>query len=352
MKFRAPRPALATAVKTAATVAGRSHLPILNGVRLDVERSQVTATCSDIDLTIRARAEAGDATKGSVVVPAAHLSRFLSVCDDATAVFTTTKDGLRVECGDATIRLPVLPVDEWPAHPEVSGETVDLSPFVLDQMRKVVGYASADRSLPQISAVHLEGSQVSATDRYRLARAELGMDVGGRVLVPADALKAVLREADETLSLVADARLARFTAGTVEWTTRLVEAEPLPVDRLMRTKHDHALTVDVARMAEAVKRVRILADRDDSEGVVLAVDGGKLVVRNSVTELGELVDVVPCEGSMPGSVVLRSSFLADVLDNADGDSITFGFGDTAMSYVQVDGDGLVEVLAAIRPPAT
>lgn len=347
MKFVAARPALATAVKIVAAAAGGS-LPICSGIRLDVEESDVVVTCTNLDLTIRARVAMTGGEQGSAIVPAIFLNRFLSTTDGGIVSASIDDGRLHVESGEASITLATLSVDDWPKVTVAHGEPVELSPLQVAELRKVVGYAddSSKAPNPLLRGVCFSGHIADASDRYRFARADLDVEVPGSVVIPADALEGVLRNASGPVTYVADDRRATFTSGSVEWTTVVIEGEFPSFDKFVHTKHAHDLTMSVERLAEAVRRVRILSEGDDSEGIVVTVDGGKAILRNRDVEQGEVVDVVPCDGDVPWPVVFRGKFLAELLDNADDETITFGFEDS-LKPIQVSSERLTQVVMPV-----
>lgn len=351
MKFSAARPTLATAVKIAAAASGGS-LPICSGIRLDVEATEVVLTCTTLDLTIRARVDAIDTEPGTAIVPAVYLSRFLAATDGGTVTLSADGSRLHAESGEATITLATLNGDEWPKVAAAEGEAVTLSPVQVAELRKVAGYASHNPKETNhlLRGVMIGGRVAAATDRYRFARADLDVDVPGASVVPVEALEGVLRNATGSIDFTADDRWATFASGTVEWTTRLLEGEFPNMDRHVRDRHTHTLTMNVERVAEAVRRVRILSEGDDSEGIVVTVDGGKAHLRNRETELGEVLDVVPCDGELPWPIIFRGKFLAELLDNADDGEITFGF-EGEKKTIQVDADRLVQVVMPVIVPA-
>lgn len=348
MKLVAARPTLAQAVKVASAAAGGS-LPICNGVRFDVDGPEVTVTCTNLDLTIRATVAITGGEPGSVVVPVTFINRFLSGADGGTVTLTEADGTLVAESGEATISLHTLDASEWPRVSVAGGEPVELAPAAVADLRRIVMYAEHDPKQPNpfLQGVHFSGQQAEATDRYRFARVTLGVDVPEAV-VPWTALERVLRNASGSVLFSADRTQATFASGNVEWTTRLIEGEYPTLDRFIRPSSPHSLTLGTARLAEAVQLTRIMTGSDDGEGIILSVDGGKAFLRNRDVEQGEITDVVPCDGSLPWPITLQGRYLADVIDNATDDEITFGF-EGEMKPVQVDSDHLTQVVMPIRP---
>lgn len=324
MKLRTDRAAFAEAVRSVAVAAGAAP-PILAGARIDVAGTTGTVTCSNLDLTIRATVEVTDATDGSVIVPAALLAAFLKATEGEAATLTAEEGGsVFVDAGETRITLASLPVGEWPQLPVAKGKGVELSPAVLADLGRIVGYAYRNPKTPNplLASVHLSDGIAEATDRYRLARLELGVTTAESVLLPADPLTLILRGAgNRTLTLTTDARRATFTSDDLEWTTTVVEGDYPDLARLIRPQSAYRVELPTARLIEAVKRVSLAIGDDLAQGMYLTVEGGKTSIRNRATERGEIVDVVPSSGELPETICLHGRHLRELLDNVDDEVV-------------------------------
>jgi DNA polymerase-3 subunit beta len=93
---------------------------------------------------------------------------------------TTAEGGHKVEvtCGSARFTLPTLPVEEYPALPDLPAAAgqVDRAAFAA-AVEQVALAAGRDDTLPVLTGVRIELSgetmTLAATDRYRLAVREL-----------------------------------------------------------------------------------------------------------------------------------------------------------------------------------
>lgn len=329
MNLRTNRAALAEAVRTASTATattGGAH-PVLSAARIDVVGASAVVTCSRLDLTISATVEADtDSTDGTVIIPAALLASFLKAADGETATITVGDDEKTaiVEAGDTTIRLATFNASDWPKLAVAKGKAVELSPAHLHDLGRIVGYAAPrDETLkPILAGVHFAGPIAEATDRYRFARLELGVDVGGEVTIRAESLAAILKTAgSRPLTLRVDQHRATFTSGELEWTTSLLEGDYPKLDGLIRASSSHRIEFPTARLLDAVKRVALAFGDDSASGMYLTADGGKTSVRNRATERGEIVDVVPSTGTLPATVCVHGRHLRDMLENVDDDTV-------------------------------
>ncbi|MEA3078291.1 MAG: polymerase subunit beta, partial [Actinomycetota bacterium] len=252
MKFRCERDTLVEALSTAGrAVATRGGaLPVLSGVRMEVAGDQLRLAGSDLDLTIQVDTAVNGLTDGVTVLPARLVADIVRALDPGAVTFESGEDEVRITSGRSQFAVRILPADEFPRLPFPADEpaaaghdavTLVASEFA-EALRQVVRAASSDDSLPVISGVLMtaEGSglRLVATDRYRLAVRDLpGTTVlreNQQVLVPSRALSELQRllGGAESVTLRLGDRDASFEVGTVRLTTRRIEGEFPPYQKL------------------------------------------------------------------------------------------------------------------------
>lgn len=277
MKFRCERDTLVEALGVAGrAVATRGGaLPVLSGVRLEVTGNVLRLAGSDLDLTIQVEAEVNGLDDGVAVLPARLVTDIVRAVEPGAVTFEAADEDVRINAGRSQFAVRILPADEFPRLPfPTEGEstfgdatTLAASDFA-EALRQVVRAASNDDSLPVISGVlmttHAGGLRLVATDRYRLAVRDLpGTSVlreGQQVLIPSRALSELQRllSGAEKVTLRLGERDASFEVGNVRLTTRLIEGEFPPYERLIIDSYPNRLVVGREALLDAVRRVRLL----------------------------------------------------------------------------------------------
>lgn len=349
MKFRCERDALVEALGTAGrAVATRGGaLPVLSGVRMEVAGNQLRLAGSDLDLTIQVDAEVNGIDDGVNVLPARLVTDIVRALEPGAVTFETGEDDVRITAGRSQFSVRVLPTDEFPRlpfpggvpgdtgageHESALGDAVTLSASSFaEALRQVVRAASGDDSLPVISGVLMTAEQgglrLVATDRYRLAVRDLpGTSVlreGQHVLVPSRALSELQRllGGAEEVTLRVGERDASFEVGRVRLTTRLIEGEFPPYQRLIPDSYPNRLIVGKDALLDAVRRVRLLVkDAITPVRVTLRPDGVECTVVTQ--ELGQATEDLDAkyEG---GEMVMgfNPAFLIDGLEAVTGDEV-------------------------------
>ncbi|GAA2005132.1 DNA polymerase III subunit beta [Microbacterium terricola] len=208
------------------------------------------------------------------------LSEIASRLPNAPIQIEVDEDGgVLLTCGSARFTLASMPVQEYPAIPEVSGQSglVPAEDFAT-AIAQVAFAASRDDVTPVLTGVQLEvtGTTLSlvATDRYRVALREIPWDGGSAAteetltaLVPARTLtevgKTFAHSGDISIAFSGsgDREIIAFTAGNKTVTSLLIKGNFPPVRRLFPEQTEHHAVVNTADLVEAVRRVSLVLDR-------------------------------------------------------------------------------------------
>ena len=258
----------------------RNPQPILAGVLIEASEAGLSLAAFDYEASARTTIEATVDDPGTILVHGRLLSEIASRLPNAPIQIEVDDDGgILLTCGSARFTLASMPVQEYPAIPEVTGESgvVPAEDFAT-AIAQVAFAASRDDVTPVLTGVQLEvsGTQLSlvATDRYRVALRDIPWDGGGTAtddsttaLVPARTLtevgKTFAHGGDITVSFSGsgDREIIAFTAANKTVTSLLIKGNFPPVRRLFPEATEHAAVVNTAELAEAVRRVALVLDR-------------------------------------------------------------------------------------------
>ena len=281
MKFRVERDVLAEAVTWAARgLPTRPPVPVLAGVLLEAD-AEGTLTLSAFDYEVSARVTvAADVHEGGTVLVSGRLLADISRNLPQKPVDVVTEGTkVAVTCGSSRFSLLTMPVEDYPALPQMPQATGAVAGDVFTlAVGQVTVAAGRDDTLPILTGVRVEidGSRITmlATDRYRLAMRTLewspeGADAAAVALVPARTLGDTARALGPSGSV--DLALGRtgsgdglvgFAAGSRRTTSRLLDGEYPKVTAIFPTTTDVQAVIETATLVEAVKRVALVAERN------------------------------------------------------------------------------------------
>ena len=284
----------------------RNPQPILAGVLIEASDVGLSLSAFDYEASARTTIEASIDEGGTILVHGKLLSEIASRLPNAPVQVQVDDDGIVLSCGSARFTLASMPVQEYPAIPEVTGSSgvVPAEDFAT-AIAQVAFAASRDDVTPVLTGVQLEasGTTVSlvATDRYRVALRQLSWDSGTApgtddsgtdnsttALVPARTLIEVGKtfghsgEIAIAFSGSGDREIIAFTAANKTVTSLLIKGNFPPVRRLFPDQTEHYAVVNTAELTEAVRRVMLVLDRSaplrftfTAEGVSMDASGAE-----------------------------------------------------------------------------
>jgi DNA polymerase III subunit beta len=354
VKILLERDVLAEAVAwTARALPARPTVPVLAGIRLQAADDLVLSSF-DYDVSAQATVPVTTEEAGSALVSGrllAEISRSLP----AKPVHISVEAGRAVlTCGSATFTLLTMPEDEYPALPEMppAAGTVGSDAFATAVAQSATA-AGRDDTLPALTGVRIEieGDTLTmvSTDRYRLAVRELRWtparpDLSAAVLVPARALVETARSLTSSAQVSIALTLPGHEDGTGRaggpggtgdgmigfegsgrrTTTRLLSGEFPRHQSLLPKTVSAAAELPVSVLAESVRRVALVAERNTP--VRLAFSSGQLVLEAGTGDEAQAEEVVEAEFTGDDlSIAFNPQYLLDGLSAVDSDTVRISF---------------------------
>ncbi|MDH6111890.1 DNA polymerase-3 subunit beta [Kitasatospora sp. MAP12-15] len=280
MKFRVERDVLAEAVAWAArSLPARPPVPVLAGLLLTAQEGSLALSGFDYEVSARVELEADVEEQGTVLVSGRLLNDISRNLPNRPVEISTDGQRVSVVCGTSRFTLPTLPVDEYPALPQMPTATGTVSGDVFaSAVSQAAVAAGRDDTLPVLTGVRveIEGDRITlaATDRYRFAVRELlwkpeQPDISAVALVPAKTLQDIAKSlgSGDTVSIAlasggAGEGLIGFEGAGRRTTTRLLEGEFPKFRSLFPTEFNAIAAIQTQPFLEALKRVSLVAERN------------------------------------------------------------------------------------------
>ncbi|WP_413102189.1 DNA polymerase III subunit beta [Streptomyces sp. Inha503] len=334
MKIRVERDVLAEAVAwTARSLPARPPVPVLAGILMKAEEGALSLSGFDYEVSARVSVEADIEDDGTVLVSGRLLADICRALPNRPVEISS--DGVRVTvvCGSSRFTLHTLPVEEYPALPQMPIATGTVPGEVFAAAAAQVAIAAGrDDTLPVLTGVRIEieGDTVTlaSTDRYRFAVREFlwkpeTPDISAVALVPAKTLLDTAKSltSGDTVALAlsgsgAGEGLIGFEGAGRRTTTRLLEGDLPKYRTLFPTEFNSVAVIETAPFVEAVKRVALVAERNTP--VRLTFEQGVLILEAGSSDDAQAVERV--DAQLDGddiSIAFNPTFLLDGLSAID-----------------------------------
>jgi len=333
MKIRVERDGLADAVAwVARSLPSRPPVPVLGGVLLDAGSDEgdtgdaLTVSGFDYEVSAQVGVPATIAAGGKTLVSGRLLADITKALPNHPVEIAVDGARVSITCGSAKFSLPTMPVEDYPALPEMPQRAGALAGEVFaEAVSQVAVAAGKDDTLPMLTGVRVEfnGGKLTlvATDRFRLAMREFDWEpadeVDTAVLVPArnlaDAAK-TLGGAGSTveLSLASGDGLLGLSGTGRRTTSRLLDAEFPKYRQLLPAEHNAAAIIEVSSLQDAIKRVSLVAERGTQ--VRLEFSDGGLRLSAGGDDEGSAEEELPVEFTGdPVTIAFNPGYLLDGL---------------------------------------
>lgn len=316
----------------------RSAMPILTGILLEAGEDRLSATATNLEMTVSCTVPARVSEQGRAVVPARE---FTEICrrlpeEDIWIVKDDYFETLTLKYSSSEVTFNCLQGDNFPLPPQPPQEIkFSLSQDLLrSSLRRVLFAVSSEEQRPIFSGVLFELRERSltlvATDTHRLAIYSLPLvrnySDQMNFVVPGKTLQELLRlidfrddsfdvhlSANQIFFVTADFKLvSRLIAGTYP-NYRVV----IPDDFVCRVHLDHGILLDSVERAVSL-------GRQGTTVVFLNFQPSHLTVftNSEVGSLREEISVNDFDGQ-PLEICFNARYLIDILQNMPGEEVVF-----------------------------
>lgn len=332
MKIRVERDGLADAVAwVARSLPSRPPVPVLGGVLLDAASGEsLTVSGFDYEVSAQVGVPATIAAEGRTLVSGRLLADITKALPNKPVEITVDGARVTITCGNSRFSLPTMPVEDYPQLPDMPQRAGGVAAEVFaEAVGQVAVAAGKDDTLPMLTGVRveMEGDKFTlvATDRFRLAMREVnwqpaeGFTTAG-MLVPARTLAEAAKTLGSAggtieLSLGSGDGLLGLSGTGRRTTTRLLDAEFPKYRQLLPSEHSAGAIVEVAALADAVKRVSLVAERGTQ--VRLEFTEGSLRLSAGGDDEGSAEEELPVELTGEGlTIAFNPGYLLDGLGAA------------------------------------
>jgi DNA polymerase-3 subunit beta len=253
----------------------RPAVPALAGIHLQVSDGRLRLAAFDLEQSAQITVDPEpNSREGVTVVSGRVFHDVVRALPKGPIEIALQGSRLRVQSKTGAFNLPVLITDDYPALPDMPPPAGQVDPHAFAAAVRRVAVATArEDAVPALQGIQILGDYaagtltMAATDRYRLAVTQMPFTPATAenftVLIPGRALEGHVKAPDgnQPITLGIDGRTAvGVTSGARSATTRLLSAEFPKYQRLIPTEFAAEATVEVAALAAAVARVKLVSD--------------------------------------------------------------------------------------------
>lgn len=332
-------------------ISSRTTIPILTGIKLEVNFQGMTLTASDTDISIQAYIPAEDKEKqivqverpGSVVLPAKFFVEIIKKLP-SEEIEMEVQDGFQtfIRSGSTDIQMVGLDPEEFPVLPSIEENQVITIPgdLLKNMIRQTVFSISTNETSPILTGVlwNLSDNQFKfvATDRHRLASRVAGLDdaeevrfsnivIAGKTL---NELSKIIPDQNTRIEIVVADNQVLFKIDRVLFYTRILDGTYPDTSKIIPTNYKTELILDTKKLSDSIDRAYLLSREEKTNIVRLqTLEDGSIEISSSSSELGkvtEQMEVAQFTGE-PLRISFNSKYMLDVLKVIESEQLHIGF---------------------------
>ncbi len=372
MKLSIPQERLHSLLQSVANAAQTQAdtMAILRNALLETSQGMLTATCTNLELTLVAHCELIDAGEaGKVTVPAKLLQGISASLKGGSSIDLELDGGqLSVKSGRYSGRLETLPPEDFPRlDPDNGTEGVAIKSALLAKMLAETHFAMA-QSDPRyylngmLMEIGEDGLRLVATDGHRLScseTAECGGAEGRKGIVPRNSINALrpLLPFSEEVELALGENQVRFRLGDRQMTSKLIEGRYPEYRRVIPERQEKPLLADRAALETALSRVALVAResrgvRDQRIPLVsVVVKENRVVISTEGGQGAQAHDEVEANYRGPEiKVGFNAIYLTDVLKSLQSDQVEMHLrdGNSSVLICAPENEGVQHIVMPMR----
>ncbi len=350
-------------------------IPILTGIKIEVDEKGMTMTGSDSDITIctfipaeRDGEELIKVTeKGSIVLQAKVFSEIVRKLP-TNDVKISSKDGLQtlIKSGKSEFKLIGSNPDDYPVLPEVKDEhSFSLPANLLKSIiRETVFAVSQQETRPILTGVLWEAKEgrlsCVATDSHRLARRLTSPEnmptIPFSLVIPGKSLQElnkILPDNTDPIDIIISNQQILFKLNNVLFYSRLLEGNYPDTSRLIPTESKTSVVVNGRSLLQAIDRASLLAREERNNIVRFSANEEKVLeISSNSPEVGNVEEIVEAI-SITGEelkISFSAKYMMDALRAIDGQDIEIQFTGAMRPFIlkSVEDDSILQLILPVR----
>lgn len=360
--------------QVAKAVSSRTTIPVLTGIKLEVNHEGCILTGSDSDMTIQVTIPTHENDKelikvdklGSIILPAKYFTEIVKKAPgQQLELELTAHNVVKIGSGSAVFQLNGIDAEEYPQLPSIDeNQTFRLSAQLFKTMIRQTAFAAAtSEARPQLTGVlmKLENKSLTmvATDSHRLSRrtAQTEADESVRfdqVIVPSRSLSELQRLLDgeeTTIEVLISSHQLLVKTDHLLFFSRLLDGTYPDTERIIPDSFKGTLTVETQAMINALERASLLA-RDGKHVVKLNCQPDRLAINSTAPEVGQVVeqiDLVRYEGEEI-QIAFNAKYMLEALRALESDQAEIGFTGALSPFMlkPAEQDDLLQLIVPVR----
>lgn len=351
-------------------IAARPIKPAYDGVLIETTDDALVLTCTDGEISIKARVNAIVEEDGCALLPAKLFYEMMRK-QPAGEVDVKIDERMRalIRSRGSNTSMACMAAEDFPDLRDVMGENVVNLPCnrLRDAISKVLFAVSTDESRKILTGilmeVHPEETLMVGLDGFRLAlqrikaenqlpasatKGQISAVVTGRIL---GEFSKMLPDSDEMAQIIFNSSHIMYSFGSVRVYATLLTGEFIDYRRILPTTWTTEVMVMRSQFSDSIERCSLMAREGKNNLIYLHMQQSCVMELTANAERGDVHEEIEIgfEGNEL-NIAFNSRYLTDIIHNIDGERICMCFNSSVSPCMikPIEGDDYTFLVLPVR----
>lgn len=319
-------------VNVSKAISTRTTIPILNGIKFELNNEGLYLTATDSELTIKIFIEEKQIKKientGAIIIQSKYILDIIrKMPADVINFEVINNNNIKISTPNNEYNLNCYDINDYPYISFDEGkEPITLKANVLKNIINGTSYAISNQEVrPLLTGLNLKitGNNLEciATDSYRLAKMNLVLDKVVEnvinIVIPGKSVmeieKILVDDEEVVLHIFSNKLILNYK--NIDIQTNLLSGTYPDTSHFIPNEFKYMINLDLKLFSDAVDRATILAQNKDKNIVRMLINDKEMILSSSSSELGKTEEklAIECTNSEKLEISFSSKYMLEAL---------------------------------------
>lgn len=292
-------------------------------IEVDTEAQEVTVRTTNLEVFYMEVCDAVSIEGESVkwILPSMVIEAFASklpIGSGKTIEFKEEGGYLAVKTGRTRAKIHLIRNDYYPEWETFDPDTLKpVSKF--GDLVEIVAWAAEKGGTPPLNGISIDGEYISATDRFRVARVPLKVDLDEPITIPISVTKVLSKHMGDVEVGVDDGHLCIMPDDSTQIRAVLFESKHPNMDKFFAGQEPNMVKFKKQDLVEIIDRAMVMSGRDRLPALRMFLTQERIAVLMVDEHMGQLGDVIDTPGYATHhqhQIIFSPRLLLDALNRA------------------------------------
>ena len=355
-------------INVSRAISTRNIIPILNGIKFELNNEGLYLTASDSDLTIKSFIPSDKIEnvekEGVIIIQSKYLLDIIKKMPSDIINFEEVADcRIIIYSDNSEYNLNCLNSLDYPEIQLEDNKThIDMKSCVLKKMISQTIFA-VSQSRPLLDGLNIKVNgnimECVATDSYRLAKKVINLDNSYdemvNIIIPGrnvNELDKILDDSEDNVEIHIFAKKIMFKYKNIIFQTNLLNGEYPNTSNFIPSEFTHIVTANLNDFYNSIDRAALLAQSKEKNVIKMELKDDQLIMSSFASEIGKVEDKITVKRNIKDdmSISYSSKYMMDALKTFDSEEILINMITDSKPIIlkSTEDDSLIQLILPIK----